>query len=90
PELFRVESFATVHQMTCLVQGQLQCGIQLSGILQALFPCGSITGAPKIRAMEIMRDLEPWQRDIYCGSIGWWGPDGQSEFNVAIRTLLVE
>lgn len=90
PELFHVESFATVHQMTSLVQGQLQCGIQLSGILQALFPCGSITGAPKIRAMEIIRDLETWPRDIYCGSIGWWGPDGQSEFNVAIRTLLVE
>lgn len=90
PELFHVESFATVHQMTSLVQGQLQPGIQLAGILQALFPCGSITGAPKIRAMEIIRDLEPWPRDMYCGSIGWFGPNGQSEFNVAIRTLLVD
>jgi len=90
PELFHVESFATVHQMTSLVQGQLKADISLGGVLQALFPCGSITGAPKIRAMEIINDLEPWPRDIYCGTIGWWAPDGRSEFNVAIRTLLVE
>ena len=57
----------------------------------ALFPCGSITGAPKIRAMEILSDLEPWPREIYCGTIGWARkPDGRSEFNVAIRTLMVE
>ncbi len=62
----------------------------LGDVLNALFPCGSITGAPKIRAMEIINDLEPWPRDIYCGSIGWWAPDGRSEFSVAIRTLMVE
>ncbi|GLQ19035.1 aminodeoxychorismate synthase component I [Maritalea porphyrae] len=90
PELFQVESFATVHQMTSLVQGQLRSGARLGDILKALFPCGSITGAPKIRAMEIISDLEPWPRDIYCGTIGWWAPDGRSEFNVAIRTLMVE
>jgi len=90
PELFHVESFATVHQMISLVQGQLLPEIYLGGILQAMFPCGSITGAPKIRSMEIINDLEPWPRDIYCGSIGWWAPDGRSEFNVAIRTLLIE
>lgn len=90
PDLFQVESFATVHQMTSLVQGLLKKDVRLGGILQALFPCGSITGAPKIRAMEVINDLEPWPRDIYCGSIGWFAPDGRSEFNVAIRTLMVE
>ncbi|MFA3918981.1 aminodeoxychorismate synthase component I [Ruegeria hyattellae] len=90
PELFHVETYATVHQMTSLVRAHLTPGMQLSDILRALFPCGSITGAPKIKAMEILRDLEPWPRDIYCGSIGWAAPDGRSEFNVAIRTLMVE
>ena len=90
PELFKVETYATVHQMVSLVQAQLHMGAELSDILTALFPCGSITGAPKIRAMEILSDLEPWPRDIYCGAIGWAAPDGRSEFNVAIRTLLVE
>ncbi len=90
PELFKVETYATVHQMISLVQAQLHLGAELSDILMALFPCGSITGAPKIRAMEILSDLEPWPRDIYCGAIGWAAPDGRSEFNVAIRTLMVE
>ncbi|WP_170573368.1 aminodeoxychorismate synthase component I [Ruegeria atlantica] len=90
PELFKVETYATVHQMISLVQAQLHLGAELSDILTALFPCGSITGAPKIRAMEILSDLEPWPRDIYCGAIGWAAPDGRAEFNVAIRTLMVE
>ncbi|WP_122074014.1 aminodeoxychorismate synthase component I [Pseudophaeobacter sp. EL27] len=90
PELFAVESYATVHQMVSTVQAQLRPGVGLGQILQALFPCGSITGAPKIRAMEILSELEPWARDIYCGSIGWMAPDGASEFNVAIRTLMVQ
>ncbi len=90
PELFKVETYATVHQMVSLVQAQLHMGAELSDILTALFPCGSITGAPKIRAMEILSDLELWPRDIYCGTIGWVAPDGRSEFNVAIRTLMVE
>ncbi|WP_010441816.1 aminodeoxychorismate synthase component I [Ruegeria conchae] len=90
PELFKVETYATVHQMVSLVQAQLHVGVGLSDILTALFPCGSITGAPKIRAMEILSDLEPWPRDAYCGTIGWAAPDGRSEFNVAIRTLMVE
>ncbi len=90
PELFKVETYATVHQMVSLVQAQLHLGVGISDILTALFPCGSITGAPKIRAMEILSELEPWPRDIYCGTIGWAAPDGRSEFNVAIRTLMVE
>lgn len=90
PELFTVESYETVHQMVSLIRGQMEPGTRLSDILRALFPCGSITGAPKLRAMEIIAELEPNPRDIYCGSIGWMAPDGQSEFNVAIRTLLLD
>ncbi len=90
PELFRVESYATVHQMVSRVQAKLADGVRLSDIFRALFPCGSITGAPKLRAMEILHDLEPWPRDAYCGSIGWAAPDGRSEFSVAIRTVMVE
>ncbi|WP_297774197.1 aminodeoxychorismate synthase component I [uncultured Roseovarius sp.] len=90
PELFSVETFETVHQMTSLISAQLMPDTGLSDILRALFPCGSITGAPKLRAMQILADLEEAPRDIYCGSIGWAAPDGRAEFNVAIRTLMVE
>ncbi|WP_323783812.1 aminodeoxychorismate synthase component I [Leisingera sp.] len=90
PELFAVESYATVHQMVSMVRAKLRPDAGLAEIFAALFPCGSITGAPKIRAMEILNDLEPWARDIYCGTIGWAAPDGTSEFNVAIRTLMLE
>ncbi|QGX97675.1 aminodeoxychorismate synthase component I [Roseovarius faecimaris] len=89
PELFSVESYATVHQMTSLITGLMIGGTGLSDIFAALFPCGSITGAPKVRAMEVLADLEGAPRDIYCGTIGWVAPDGRSEFNVAIRTLMV-
>ncbi|MEM9913238.1 MAG: aminodeoxychorismate synthase component I [Pseudomonadota bacterium] len=88
PRLFEVETYATVHQMTSLVSGRLRAGTRLSDIFRALFPCGSITGAPKLRAMQILAELEGQARDIYCGTIGWAAPDGRSEFNVAIRTLL--
>lgn len=87
PELFTVESYATVHQMVSRVTGMLRPGTPPSALLAALFPCGSVTGAPKIRAMEIIRELEPEPRGAYCGAIGWIGPDGSSAFNVAIRTL---
>ena len=90
PELFAVETYATVHQMVSTVQAQLRPGVGLAEILSALFPCGSITGAPKIRAMQILAELEPDPREIYCGTIGWAAPDGQSCFNVAIRTLMVK
>lgn len=90
PELFAVESFETVHQMTSLITAQMQPDTGLSDIFTALFPCGSITGAPKLRAMQILADLEQAPREIYCGSLGWAAPDGRAEFNVAIRTLMVE
>ncbi len=90
PDLFRVDTYATVHQMVSRVTARLRPEVTTADILAALFPCGSITGAPKLRAMQIIRDLEPWPRDIYCGSIGWIAPNGDACMNVAIRTLLIE
>lgn len=87
PELFAIESYATVHQMVSRVTGRLIGRPGLSGLLPALFPCGSVTGAPKIRAMEIIAELEPFPRGLYCGAMGWMAPDGRAAFNVAIRTL---
>ena len=90
PELYKIETYETVHQMTSLVVGEMNKKTTVSELLEALFPCGSITGAPKLRAMEIIHELEQRPRDIYCGTIGWMAPDGSSEFNVAIRTLLIQ
>jgi para-aminobenzoate synthetase component I len=87
PDLFEVVTYATLHQMVSRVTGRLRPGVGLAAVLRALFPCGSVTGAPKIRAMEILRDVEDAPRDAYCGAIGWAGPDGRARFNVAIRTL---
>lgn len=89
PKLFAIESFATLHQMVSTVVGQLAEPATLPALMSALFPCGSITGAPKIRAMQIIAEVEPHARDVYCGAIGWLGPDGAAGFNVAIRTLSV-
>lgn len=88
PALFDIETYATVHQMTSTIRARLRAGIGLPEILRALFPCGSITGAPKIRAMEIIRELETSPRGAYCGAIGWVAPGGAMRFNVAIRTLI--
>ncbi|WP_343315522.1 aminodeoxychorismate synthase component I [Brucella sp. BE17] len=87
PELFRVETYPTVHQMISRVRARLKSNLPLRSIFAALFPCGSITGAPKISAMKILRELEIGPRDIYCGSLGWIAPGGQMRFNVAIRTI---
>lgn len=88
PELFVVERFATLHQMTSCISSQVRQGTTIQALFEALFPCGSITGAPKVRAMQIIRDIETQPREAYCGAIGWIAPDGAMEFNVAIRTLL--
>jgi len=87
PDLFSIETYATLHQMTSRIVAQLLPGITLHDIFAALFPCGSITGAPKIRAMQIIRSLETQARHVYCGSIGWIAPNSTMQFNVAIRTL---
>jgi len=89
PALFEVESFATVHHLVSTVTGELADGEDALSLLSACFPGGSITGAPKIRAMQIIRELEPVDRQIYCGSIAWIGYDGRMDSNIAIRTLLV-
>lgn len=87
PDLFRVETYPTVHQMVSTVRARLKPGLTIRDVLAALFPCGSITGAPKIRAMEILHALEGAPRDVYCGTIGWIAPGGPMRFSVAIRTL---
>jgi para-aminobenzoate synthetase / 4-amino-4-deoxychorismate lyase len=87
PELFTVESYPTVHTMTSTVTAQLAEGLDAVDLIRAIFPCGSITGAPKIRAMEIIDDIETAPRGIYCGSIGRVDANGDAAFNVAIRTL---
>ena len=87
PRLFDVETYPTVHQMVSHVRARLRPEIGIRDIFEALFPCGSITGAPKMRAMEILHALEDGPRDAYCGAIGFIAPDGTMRFNVAIRTL---
>lgn len=90
PALFAVETYPAVHQMTSTVTAEPAPGHDALDVLAALFPCGSITGAPKIRAMEVIADLEPFPRGIYCGAIGWIGPGArEAAFNVAIRTLAI-
>jgi para-aminobenzoate synthetase component 1 len=90
PQLFGIEHYATLHQMVSRVVGQLDQPANLPDLMTALFPCGSITGAPKIRAMQIIAELEPFARGAYCGAIGWMGPDGAAAFSVAIRTLSLQ
>jgi para-aminobenzoate synthetase/4-amino-4-deoxychorismate lyase len=88
--LFDVERFETVWQMTSTVESTLQSETSLVDLMTALFPCGSITGAPKIRTMEIIRQLEPFPRGAYTGAIGFIQPGGDCIFNVAIRTVVVD
>lgn len=84
---FAIESYPTVHQMVSTVRARLSPGKGAVDLLHALFPCGSITGAPKIRAMELLADIERDARGPYCGAIGRIDADGDAAFNVAIRTL---
>ncbi len=86
--LCQVERYPTLWQMTSTIAARTNAGVP--EILAALFPSGSVTGAPKIRAMEIIRDLEPFPRGLYCGTLGWWAPDGRAVFNVAIRTATLD
>jgi len=90
PKLFEVTRFSSVLQMTSTVQARLRPGATLQDIFAALYPCGSITGAPKRRTMEIIAELEPEARGIYTGAIGWFAPDGDFCLNVPIRTLTLQ
>jgi len=87
PDLFEVQTYPTLHQMVSRIRAKLRPNTGLTEIMHALFPCGSITGAPKISAMRILRQLEDTPRGVYCGAIGWAAPDGTMKFNVAIRTM---
>ena len=89
-DLFTVETYRTVHQMTSGITAELRADMGLKDMLKALFPCGSVTGAPKVRAMEIIRELEAHPRGVYTGAIGHIAPNGDSQFNVAIRTLFID
>ncbi len=87
PQLFTIQSLPTVLQMVSDVTAQTRPGTTLAEVFGALFPCGSITGAPKVRAMQMVGELEPAPRGIYCGAIGVVRPGGHATFNVAIRTV---
>ena len=90
PSLFDVEAYPTVWQLTSTVTGHTAAGVGLVDVFGALFPCGSITGAPKIRTMELIAELEDRPRGVYCGAVGLVFPGGAAAFNVAIRTLVVD
>ena len=90
PELFGLESYANVHHLVSTIRGQLKDGVTPWKVLNGCFPGGSITGAPKIRAMQIIRELEPHLRGPYCGSIFYISDDGRMDSNIAIRTLLAK
>lgn len=89
PRLFEAERYETVHQLTSTVRSRTLPGTSLTDVLRALFPCGSVTGAPKVRTMEVVRDLEGGPRGVYTGAIGFVSP-GEAVFSVGIRTLLVD
>lgn len=90
PHLFDIERYSTVFQMTSTITADLQAKPTVRDVLKALFPCGSITGAPKIRTMELISELERQPRGIYCGTIGVIEPSGDATFNVAIRTAHID
>jgi para-aminobenzoate synthetase component I len=89
-KLFDIESYATVHQLVSTVSGQLKFGQSATSALAACFPAGSMTGAPKLKAIEILEQLEGSPRDIYSGAIGYLGFDGSADFGMTIRTLVFE
>ncbi|WP_318502454.1 aminodeoxychorismate synthase component I [Bacillus sp. T3] len=89
-KLFNIEQYPTVHQMTSTISAKVSPNVTLTEIFKALFPCGSITGAPKISTMELITQLEKAPREVYCGAIGYISPDGKATFSVPIRTVMID
>ncbi|MCG3198865.1 MAG: aminodeoxychorismate synthase component I [Candidatus Omnitrophica bacterium] len=87
-QLFEIERYETVWQMTSTIRAKTDAPVPQ--VIASLFPSGSVTGAPKIRTMRVIRDLEPHPRGVYCGMIGWWLPGKRAKFNVAIRTVTLD
>jgi para-aminobenzoate synthetase component I len=85
-----IESHPTVYHGVATIEGRLRDDVTFADLLRATFPGGSVTGAPKIRAMQIIEELEPVRRGPYCGVIGYVAADGSMQFNVAIRTMIVK
>jgi len=90
PKLFELESFANVHHLVSTVTGKLDKNSSPVNLLRDCFPGGSITGAPKKRAMEIIEELEPVRRSVYCGSIGYISANNRMDSNIAIRTVIAD
>jgi para-aminobenzoate synthetase component 1 len=88
--LLALESYAGVHHLVSTITGQLDGTRGAADLISATFPGGSITGAPKIRAMEIIAELEPSARGVYCGAIGAWSADGTLDLSIAIRTAVIQ
>ena len=88
-KLFQLQSFANVHHLVSIIVGKLKPNKTSVDVLRACFPGGSITGAPKLRAMQIIDELEPHRRGLYCGAIGYIGFDGNMDTNIAIRTAVI-
>ena len=89
-QLFNIQTLPTLFQMVSDVEADLQDHVGLSDVMQALFPCGSITGAPKVMAMKMIKQIEPEERGVYCGTVGVVRPGGDATFNVAIRTVTLQ
>src|SRR5690606_12960666 len=90
PNLFSVESYATVHHLVSTIKGTLKQECSLMDLIAATFPGGSITGAPKLRAMEIINEIETISRGPYCGSIGYFGFDGTMDTSIVIRSFVIK
>ncbi|MDG1445462.1 MAG: anthranilate synthase component I family protein, partial [Methylophilaceae bacterium] len=88
-QLFQLQSFANVHHLVSMITAKLNDSATVIDLLRGCFPGGSITGAPKVRAMQIIEELEPSRRGLYCGAIGYIGFDGNMDTNIAIRTAVV-
>jgi para-aminobenzoate synthetase component 1 len=87
-ELCALESHPGVHHLVSTIEARTRAGVSAAGVIRATFPPGSVTGAPKVRALEVIEELEPVRRGPYCGAIGWFGPGEELELSVAIRTLI--